>query len=106
MQRAGVQALDARRLVRGGVYAIDGSGLGPDRRVVALVCVSATRPVIGAWCLREGTASEKGKETTVMRALIEQALELGGPRCIRLLLAALGVPVREPAPGTHAARTR
>jgi hypothetical protein len=56
--------------------------------VVALVCVAATRPVIVAWRLLEGTASEKGKEATVTRALIEQALELGGPRCIRLLLAA------------------
>ena len=87
VQRAGVHALYARRLVRGGVYAIDGSGLGPDLRVVALVCVSATRPVIVAWRLLEGTASEKGKEAAVTRALIEQALALGGPRCIRLLLA-------------------
>jgi hypothetical protein len=71
VQRAGVQALYARWLVRGGVYAIDGSGLGPDLRVVALVCVSATRPVIVAWRLLEGSASEKGKEATVTRALIE-----------------------------------
>ena len=87
VQRAGVRALYARRLVRGGVYAIDGSGLGADLRVVALVCVSATRPVIVAWQLLEGTASEKGKEAAVTRALIEQALDLGGARCIRLLLA-------------------
>ena len=85
--RAGVRALYARRLVRGGVYAIDGSEVGPHLRVVALVCVSATRPVIVAWRLLEGTASEKGKEACVTRALIEQALELGGARCIRLLLA-------------------
>lgn len=88
VQRAGVRALYARRLVRGGVYAIDGSGLGPDLRLVARVCVSATRPVIVAWQLLEGSAAEKGKEATVTRALIEQALDLGGPRCIRLLLAA------------------
>jgi hypothetical protein len=87
VQRAGVQALYARRLVRGGVYAIDGSGLGADLRVVALVCVSATRPVIVAWRLLEGTASEKGKEAAVTRALIEQALDLGGAHCIRLVLA-------------------
>jgi hypothetical protein len=87
VQRAGVRALYARRLVRGAVYAIDGSGLGPNLRVVALVCVSATRPVMVAWRLLEGTASEKGKEAAVTRALIEQALELGGERCIRLLLA-------------------
>lgn len=33
-----------------------------------------------------GSASEKGKEATVTRSLIEQALELGGPACIELLL--------------------
>jgi hypothetical protein len=87
VQRAGVGALYARHLVRGRVYAIDGSGLGADLRVVALVCVSGERPVIVAWRLRTGSASEKGKEAAVTRALVEQALALGGPGCIRLLLA-------------------
>jgi hypothetical protein len=35
----------------------------------------------------EGTASEKGREAGVTRELIEQALRLGGPECIELLLA-------------------
>ena len=87
VQRAGVAALYARRLVRGAVYAIDGSGLGADLRVVALVCVSATRPVIVAWRLLAGAASEKGKEARVTRALVEQVLAVGGPGTIRLLLA-------------------
>jgi hypothetical protein len=87
VQRAGVQALHARHLVRGQVYAIDGSGLGPDLRVVTLVCVSGERPTIVAWRLLTGSASEKGKEAAVTRALVEQALALGGPGCIRLLLA-------------------
>jgi hypothetical protein len=86
-QRAGVQALFARRLVRGRVYAIDGSGLGADLRVVALVCVSGARPVIAAWRLLTGTASEKGKEAAVTQALVEQVLALGGRRAIALLLA-------------------
>lgn len=86
-QRAGVRALYQRRLVRGKVYAIDGSGLGKDLRLVALVCVSGERPVIVAWRLLTGTASEKGKEAAVTRALVEQALELGGKDCIGLLLA-------------------
>src|SRR4051812_6022296 len=76
VQRAGVGALYARHLVRGHVYAIDGSGLGPDRRVVTLVCVSGERPVIVAWRLLTGSASEKGKEAAVTRALVEQALAL------------------------------
>lgn len=86
-QRAGVGALYERRLVRGEVYAIDGSGLGTDFRLVCLVCVSGERPVIAAWRLLEGSASEKGKEAAVTRALVEQALELGGAGCIGLLLA-------------------
>jgi hypothetical protein len=86
-QKAGVQALYQRQLVRGKVYAIDGSGLGDDFRLVALVCVSATRPIIVAWRLLSGPASEKGQEAAVSRALIEQVLQVAGPQAISLLLA-------------------
>jgi hypothetical protein len=86
VQRAGVQALFQHRLVRGHVYAIDGTGLGDKLRLVCLVCVSAERPVIVAWRLLEGKASEKGREATVTRDLIEQARQLGGPDSIELLL--------------------
>ena len=86
-QQAGVRPLYERHLVRGKVYAIDGSGLGNAFRLVCLVCVSAARPMIVAWRLLEGPASEKGKEAAVTRALIEQALALGGPDGIDLLLA-------------------
>lgn len=82
-----VQGLFRRGLVRGAVYAIDGTGLGADGRVVALVCVSGRRPLIVAWRYLVGTASEKGKEACVTRALVEQALAAGGPGCIELLLA-------------------
>src|SRR4051794_25513878 len=87
VQRHGVASLYGRQLVRGRFYAIDGSGLGNHFRLVCLVCVSAQRPVIVAWRLLEGPASEKGREAEVTRQLIEQALELGGPECIGLLLA-------------------
>ncbi len=86
-QAAGVKALYQRQLVRGKVYAVDGSGLGKDLRLVALVCVSATRPIIVAWRLLSGPASEKGQEAAVTRQLVEQALEMAGPRAISLLLA-------------------
>ncbi len=86
-QAAGVQSLYQRQLVRGKVYAVDGSGLGEDLRLVALVCVSATRPIIVAWRLLSGPASEKGQEATVTRSLIEQVLEMAGPQAISLLLA-------------------
>src|SRR5437016_1992266 len=86
-QAAGVQSLYQRQLVRGKVYAVDGSGLGDDFRVVALVCVSATRPIIVAWRLLSGLASEKGQEAAVTRSLIEQVLQVAGPKAINLLLA-------------------
>jgi hypothetical protein len=86
-QQAGVQSLYQRQLLRGKVYAVDGSGLGDELRLVALVCVSATRPIIVAWRVLSGTASEKGKEAQVTHALIEQVLEVAGPNAISLLLA-------------------
>jgi hypothetical protein len=86
-QRAAVAPLFQRRLVRGQVYAIDGTGLGAEQRVVALVCVSAQHPLVVAWRYLEGSASEKGREAAVTRALVEQALAVGGPGCIGLLLA-------------------
>src|SRR6266576_3471066 len=38
-QAAGVQLLCQRQLVRGKVYAVDGSGLGDELRLVALGCL-------------------------------------------------------------------
>lgn len=86
VQRCGVQGLFEKQLVRGTVYAIDGSGLGDNLRLVCLVCVSAEKPKIVAWRILEGTASEKGKEAAVTRSLIEQLLEIGGKNSIDLLL--------------------
>ena len=60
-QAAGVKALYQRQLVRGRVYAIDGSGLGNDFRLVALVCVSATRPIIVATLERAGLGERPGR---------------------------------------------
>ena len=68
VQAAGVQSLYQRQLVRGKVYAVDGSGLGDELRLVALGCVSATRPIIVAWRLLSGAASEKGQEAVVTRS--------------------------------------
>jgi hypothetical protein len=86
-QAAGVQALYQRQLVRGKVYAVDGSGLGDDFRLVALVCVSGTRPIIVAWRLLSRQASEKGQEAAVTRQLVEQVVQAAGPQSISLLLA-------------------
>src|SRR5207302_8081937 len=78
---------NGRQLVRGKVCAVDGSGLGDDFRVVALVCVSATRPIIVAWRLLRGPSSEKGQEAAVTRSLIEQVLQVAGPKAINLRLS-------------------
>src|SRR5438874_10994056 len=78
-QQAGVRSLYQRQLVPGKVYAVDGSGLGDDFRLVALVCVSASRPIIVAWRLLSGQASEKGQEAAVTHSLIEQVVEVAGP---------------------------
>ncbi len=86
-QEAGVKALYQRQLVRGKVYAIAGLGLGDDFRLVALVCVSATRPIIVDWRLLSGLASEKGKEAAVTRSLIEQVLHVAGPQASSLRLS-------------------
>lgn len=86
LQATEVSALYERGLVQGRVYAIDGTGLGDGVRLVCLVCVSAKRPKIVAWRLLQGDASEKGKEAAVTRSLVEQALALGGPNVIDLLL--------------------
>jgi len=86
LQQAGVRGLFERHLVHGHVYAIDGTGLNDEWRLVCLVCVSAQRPVIVAWRLLSGEASEKGKEARVTRRLVEQAIARGGKGCIDLLL--------------------
>lgn len=77
VQEAGVKGLFDRHLVRGVVYAIDGTGLDDGLRLVCLVCVSAARPVIVAWRVLTGNASEKGQEAAVTRSLIEQARAMG-----------------------------
>src|SRR2546427_4041821 len=48
-QEAGGQSLYQHQLGRGKVYAVDGSGLADELRLGGLGCVSATRPIIGAW---------------------------------------------------------
>lgn len=84
VQQQAVAEIIRRGLVRGGVFAIDGTGLGKHLRLVSLTCVSSERPFKVAWRLLEGDASEKGKEAAVTRSLLEQALALGAE--IELLL--------------------
>ncbi len=59
----------------------------PDTLRDAALARPATRPIIVAWRLLSGPASEKGQEAAVTRSLIEQVLEVAGPQAISLLLA-------------------
>ena len=77
LQQQAVAQIVRRELLQGGTFAIDGSGLGKNLRLVSLTCVSSERPFLVAWRLLEGDASEKGKEAAVTRSLLEQALALG-----------------------------
>lgn len=77
VQQQAVTEIVRRGLVCGGVFAIDGSGLGKNLRLVSLTCVSTERPLKVGWRLLEGDASEKGKEAAVTRSLLEQARALG-----------------------------
>jgi hypothetical protein len=81
-----LQPLFEHRFVRGTTYAIDGTGLNDKWRVVALLNVTKGRNVLVSWRLLAGDASEKGKEATVVRSMIDDVLLVAGPDAIRLLL--------------------
>ena len=57
--------LFARKLVKGRIYAIDGSGLHDRYRVVGILNVNEERPLWLSWRVLSGAASEKGKEAQV-----------------------------------------
>jgi hypothetical protein len=97
MQRIDVDSLDTfrerctrllfdHRLVRGTTYAVDGSGLNDKWRVVALFNVTRGRNILVSWRLLAGDASEKGKEATVVRSMIDDVRKVAGPDAIDLLL--------------------
>lgn len=73
--------------MRGSVYAIDGSGLGKDWRVVVLLNVQRERILLVNWRLLPGNASEKGKlEASVVLDMVKEVLEIGGSQAITWLL--------------------
>jgi hypothetical protein len=97
MQRVDVDSLDVfrqrclqplvtHRFIRGTTYAIDGTGLNDKWRVVALLNVTRGRNILVSWRLLAGDASEKGKEATVVRSMIDDLLAVAGPGAIDLLL--------------------
>ncbi len=81
-----IRDLFQRRLVLGTTYAIDGSGLGDKWRLVVLLNVHAERPLVVNWRLLPATASEKGKEITVVREMIDEVREIAGSQAIAWLI--------------------
>jgi len=80
------QQLFARQLVKGRIYAIDGSGIHNRYRLVGLLNVHEDQPLWISWRLLMGQASEKGQEASVVRELLDDLYQAGGPASIEWLL--------------------
>jgi len=65
---------------------VDGSGIGPEMRVVGLICLQKDGPLWVNWRLRSGNASEKGKEGEVVLAMVDELREIAGTGVIEWML--------------------
>jgi hypothetical protein len=97
LQRIKSESLDAYRrhcvgqlykrgLIRSKLYAVDGSGIGPEMRVVGLICMQKDGPLWVNWRLRTGKASEKGKEGEVVLAMVDEVREIAGTEAMDWML--------------------
>lgn len=97
LQRIKIESLDAYRrhcvgvlykrgLIRSKLYAVDGSGIGPEMRVVGLICLQKDGPLWVNWRLRTGNESEKGKEGEVVLAMVDEVREIAGKDAIEWML--------------------
>src|SRR3972149_897428 len=97
LQRIKVESLDAYRrhcvgvlykrgLIRSKLYAVDGSGIGPEMRVVGLICLQKDGPLWVNWRLRTGNESEKGKEGEVVLAMVDEVRDIAGADAIEWIL--------------------
>lgn len=85
-RRRCIKELFERRLVRGKTYAVDGSGLGKRWQVVGVLNVNKERSIWVTWRLLAGKSSEKGKEGSVLREMVDEVREIGGQDAIEWLL--------------------
>jgi hypothetical protein len=85
-RRQCVGVLYKRRLIRSKLYAVDGSGIGPEMRVVGLICLQKDGPLWVNWRLRTGKESEKGKEGEVVLAMVDELREIAGTDVIEWML--------------------
>lgn len=97
LQRIKVESLDGYRrdcvgglykrgLIRSKLYAVDGSGIGPEMRVVGLMCLQKDGPLWVNWRLRTGSESEKGQEGEVVLAMVDELREIAGTEAIEWML--------------------
>ena len=85
-RRECIRALFQRGLVKGKVYAVDGSGLGDQIRVVGLLNVQRNCPLWINWRVRTGNESEKGKEARVVLEMVDEVREIAGEDALAWLL--------------------
>lgn len=97
LQRIKAESLDAYRrhcvgvlykrgLIRSKLYAVNGSGIGPEMRVVGLICLQKDGPLWVNWRMRTGNESEKGKEGEVVLAMVDELREIAGNAAIEWML--------------------
>jgi hypothetical protein len=87
LQEERLRVLYAKRLIRSKKAVVDGSGLGEGERVVTLSALTGQGLIPLAWEFLTGDASEKGKEATITRKLVERVRKVAGPLAIELLIA-------------------
>lgn len=85
-RRRAVEELFARGLVKGQVYALDGTGLKDRHTLVGIMVVHAERALWLSWRLLDGDASEKGKDGQVVREMVGEIIDAGGTDAIEWLL--------------------
>jgi hypothetical protein len=81
-----IQQLYKRKLIKGKVYAVDGSGLSNRWRVVGLLCITPGAPLWVTWRILAGDASEKGKEGGVLFEMVDEIRGIAGEQAIEWLL--------------------
>lgn len=81
-----IRRLHKRGLIRGKIYAVDGSGIGNRWRLVGLYNVHKGRKLWLTWRLLSGSASEKGKEGQVLFEMVDEVREIIGEEAIEWIL--------------------
>lgn len=85
-RRECIKRLHEKGLIKGKVYAVDGSGIGSRWRLVGLYNVYKGRKLWLTWRLLSGSASEKGKEGAVLFEMVDEVREIAGEDAIEWVL--------------------